>query len=120
MKEFGTDAVVEPDAARDVLHIGARLLAQIGNLVDERHLHGEEGVGRIFGELGSTARGEHQRRPVEIERTVDLAERAAAALIIDADDDPVGMLEIGDRGAFAQKLRIGRDGEIQRQDWRRR
>jgi hypothetical protein len=39
---------VEPDAAGNVLNIGVDRLAQIGDLVDERDLRREEGVGGIF------------------------------------------------------------------------
>ena len=35
MQEFGADAVVEADAAGDLLDIGADCFAKIGNLVDE-------------------------------------------------------------------------------------
>src|SRR5262249_48537961 len=38
MQELGADAVVEADAARDLLHIGAHLLAQVCDLVDEGDL----------------------------------------------------------------------------------
>ena len=48
MEEFGADAVVQTDAARDLLHIGADRLAQVGDLVDEGDLHGQKGVGRIL------------------------------------------------------------------------
>ena len=52
MQEFRADAVVEPDAARDLLHVGANLLGQIGDLVDEGDLGGEERIGRVFDQLG--------------------------------------------------------------------
>src|SRR4051812_2369797 len=52
MKEFRPDPVVEADAAGDVLDVGADHLAQIGDLVDEGDLGRQEGVRRIFGELG--------------------------------------------------------------------
>src|SRR5947208_1899528 len=35
VQEFRPDAVVETDAAGDLLNVGAGLLAQVGNLVDE-------------------------------------------------------------------------------------
>ena len=49
---------------------------------------------------------------VEIERPVELAHDLARALVVGADHDAVGMLEVLDRRAFAQELRIGHDGEI--------
>ena len=51
MQEFAADAVVEADAARHVLHVGADLLAQIGDFVDEGDLGGEESIGRVLGQL---------------------------------------------------------------------
>jgi hypothetical protein len=42
MKEFRADPVVEADAACDLLHVGAGALSQIGDLVDERDLGGQE------------------------------------------------------------------------------
>jgi hypothetical protein len=40
---------------RDLLDIGADLLAQVGDLVDEGDLHREEGVAGIFDQLGRCA-----------------------------------------------------------------
>jgi hypothetical protein len=52
VQELGADALVEADAARDLLHVRADGFAEIGHLVDEGDLHGEEGVGRVFDQLG--------------------------------------------------------------------
>ena len=109
MEEFRADPPVEPDALRDVLHVAAHGLAQIRHLVDEGDLGREEGVGGIFDQLGRPARGDHQRRLVEIERAIGLAHHRRGMLILGADDDPVGMLEILDRRALAQELGIGDD-----------
>lgn len=49
---------------------------------------------------------------VEIERPVDFGHDAAGALVIEADDNAVGTLEILDGGTFAQEFRIGDDGDI--------
>ena len=75
MRDLRTDAVVERDAARDLQHVGADLLRQIGDLVDEGDLGGEENIGGIFGQFGGAPVGEQMRRPVEIERSVKLAHR---------------------------------------------
>ena len=112
VQEFAADALVEADAARDLLHVGADLLAQIGDLVDEGDLGREKGVGRIFGEFGRAAPDEDERRRVERQRPVDFLHHLARARVLDADDDAVGALEILDRRAFAQEFRIGDDGEI--------
>ena len=72
VQELRADAVVEADAARDLLDVRADLLAEIGDLVDEGDLRREEGVRGVFGELGRAARGEQERRLVEVERAVEL------------------------------------------------
>ena len=112
MQELRADAIVEPDAARDILNIGADLLAEIGDLVDEGDLRRQKGIGGIFGQFGRPPAGEEDRRLVEIERPIDLVHHVARARILGADDDAVGALEIADRRAFAQEFRIGDDGEI--------
>ena len=55
VEELRADAVVEADAVRHLLHVGAGLLAQVGDLVDEGDLGGQEGVGGILDELGAAA-----------------------------------------------------------------
>jgi hypothetical protein len=62
MEKFSADAVVEADAARNFLHVGADGFAQIGNLVDEGYLGGEKCVGGIFDQLGRAAPGEEKLR----------------------------------------------------------
>ena len=46
--------------ARNLLRVGADLLGEIGNLVDEGDLGGEEGVGGIFDRFRGAPRGEHR------------------------------------------------------------
>ena len=49
---------------------------------------------------------------VEVERAVDVGHDLARALVVGADDDAVGPLEVGDGGALAQELRVRHDGEL--------
>ena len=90
VEEFGADAVVEADSARDILDVGVDRLAQIGDFVDEADLDREEGIGGIFGQLGGAPAGEQDRRLVEEQRPVDLVQHLAGVLVLGADDDPVG------------------------------
>ena len=106
MEKFGADALVHADAARDILHIGADLFAQVGDFVDEGDLGRQKRVGGVFDQFRAAPVDEIERRLVEVERTIDLAHHFAGARIADADDDAVGPLEIVDRRAFAQKFRI--------------
>ena len=56
MKEFRADAVVEPDAARDCLHVGADFFGKIRHLVDEGDLGGEKRVRGVLDQLRSSPR----------------------------------------------------------------
>ena len=112
MQELGADAVVEADAARHLLHVAADLLAQVGDLVDEGDLHRQEGVGRVFGQLGIFQRGDEDRRLAQVERTVETAQRGFRPLVLGADNHPVGTHEVLDGRAFAQEFRVGGDGEV--------
>ena len=58
--------------------------------------------------------GEHDRRLVEGQRPVDLAHHLARALVVGADHDAVGELEVADRRALAQEFRIGDDRDVGR------
>ena len=107
MQELAADAVVQADAARHLLHVGADLLAEVGDLVDEGDLHGQKGVGGVFDQFGGAPVGEQDRRLVEIERAVELGHHRPGALVVEADDHAVRPLEVLDRRAFAQELRVG-------------
>ena len=79
VQEFRADAVVEPDPARDLLDIGADLLAQIRHFVDEGDLGREEAVGRVFDHLRGAAIGEQDRRRVEVERAIKVRKHLPGA-----------------------------------------
>jgi hypothetical protein len=96
VQEFRADAIVEPDAARNLLYVGADFFRQIGDLVDEGDLGGEEGVGGVFDQRGGAQVGEHDRRAIEIKRAIKLRHHLARARLVAADHDAVGMLEIPD------------------------
>src|SRR5262249_23767529 len=106
MQKFGANPIVEPDAARNLLDIGANLLAQISNLVDEGDLGGKKGVGRIFDQFGGPAPSVDDRRLIEVKGTVDFRHHLFRALVVSANDDPIRVLEITNRGALAQEFRL--------------
>jgi len=112
MKKFRTDAAVEADAARDVLHIRARLFAEIGHLVDEGDLGREKGVGGVFREFSRAPVGEEDRRLGEVERAVELAHYFTGALVLAADDHAVRPFEVVDGRALAQEFGVGGHGEF--------
>ena len=114
MEELAADPAVEPDAAGDVVDVGADLLAEIGDLVDEGDLGREEAVGGVLDQLGGPDAGEDDRRLDQEERPVELAHHLAGPLAAGADHHPVRPHEINDRRAFAQELRVRGDVEFGR------
>jgi hypothetical protein len=92
MQKLTGDAAIEAHAARDLLDIGAALLAQVRHFVDERDLGGKKSVGGTLDQLGSTAPGEQDRRLVDEQRPIELAHHPACPLVVGADHPP-------DRGA---------------------
>ena len=104
LQELRPDAVVEAHAARDLDHVGAGLLAHVGDLVDERDLRGQERVGGELDHLGALDVGAHDRR---VERRVELGDRVARPVAVVADDDAVGLEEVLDRRALLEELGAG-------------
>ena len=68
MEEFGADAVVETDAARDLLHVGVHLLAEVGDFVDEGDLGRKECVGGVLYEFSGAPGGVENGRLIEAQR----------------------------------------------------
>jgi len=112
IEKLRSNAVVESDAARNFLHVSADFFRQIRDLVDEGDLGGEKCIRRVLDQLGRAPLGVHDRRLVEVQRAIDLAQHLARALVIGADHDAIGMFEVTDRRTLAQKFRIGRDRDI--------
>ena len=84
------------------------LLADVGDLVDERDLGRQEGVRGELDHLGAGDVGPHQRR---LEGRVELDDGVARPAALVADDDPVGVQEVLDRRALLQELGAGDVGE---------
>ena len=94
MQKLGTDAVVEANSAGHFLHINVGYFAEIGNLVDEAYLQGEERIGRVLDKLGAAPCGEQQRRLIEIERAVNFSHDRAGAIIGETNHYAIGFFEI--------------------------
>ena len=62
LQEVRPDAVVEPHAVGHGAHVGAHVLADVGDLVDERDLGGQERVGGVLDHLGGGHGGAHDGR----------------------------------------------------------
>ncbi len=126
-EESGADAAVEAHAAGDLFDVGVGGFAEVGDGVDEGDLEREKGVGGVLDDLGALGGGEQKGRRVATlqtpgmasgrlvvfaagERGVDGVEDGGGAFVVGADDDAVGMEEVGRR-------RFLRGGT---RDWRRR
>ena len=111
LQELRADAGVEAHAASDLVDVGADALADVGDLVDERDLGRQEGVG---GELDHLRRGDVGAHDLAAERLVGGGDRVGGRLRagVGADDDPVGLEEVLDRGALLEELGAGDVDEV--------
>ena len=107
VQELRADAVVEPDAARHLLHVGADLLARSAISLMKVILVARKALAAYLISSAVRRAGEQHRRLVEVQRPVELAASPCARARPGADHDAVGMLEVADRRALAQELRIG-------------
>ena len=80
-----------PIPARHLDDVGAGLLADVGDLVDERDLGREKRVRGELDHLGAGDVGAHERR---LERRVELDDRVAGPVAVVPDDDPVRVQEV--------------------------
>ena len=103
LQEVRRDAGIEAHYSRDVANIGADLVAQGCDRVDERDFRGQEGVRRVFAQFSGCVIGEHERRwNVEIQGR-DFERHFARC---GADHQPVGRKEVFDSPSFAKELRV--------------
>ena len=115
-----------PRATCSTLALVASHRFEIG--VDERDLHREKSVGGVLDDLSALGGGHQERgwfgdvaeagNGVALlvvgaggERKIDPREDGCGAFAVGADDDAVGMKEVGDGGSFAKELRVGDDIE---------
>ena len=62
MQKLAADAPVQADAPRNIMHVGADLLAQVRDLVDEGYLGRKKGIACIFGDFRRLDVREDHRR----------------------------------------------------------
>src|SRR5262245_41634092 len=106
MQKLSTDAPISSDCTRHLLYIGADRFAQISDLVYERNLHGQEGIGGIFGKFRRLRADKDDRCTPERERLVQALHHLAAFRIVAADEYAIGMGKITNGRPFAQEFRI--------------
>ncbi|CAM5529629.1 hypothetical protein SANTM175S_08985 [Streptomyces antimycoticus] len=97
------------DAREHIVHIGAEVLAQRGEVVGEGELHGQEEVGRVFGEFGASGVGEHQRG---VEPGVQAGHPPRRVLVRGTDHDAVGVEEVTHRVTLPEELRVAHHGHV--------
>ena len=105
----GADALVVAEGQHDVVDVGADALADGGYGVGERELGHQEGVGGVLDGLGRRRVGEDHRG---IDPVVEGPHDLGGAILVAADDDPVGSQEVGHSGALTQELRVRRHGHV--------
>ena len=113
-EEVEADPLVVADPAPDVVDVGAVGLAEVGHLVDEADLGGQQAVGHVLGHLGALGRHDQERPVGAEERGVQLVQPLGDLLAADADHDAVGLVEVVDRGAFLEELGVAGDVERDR------
>ena len=102
-QEARADAAVEADPLRDAHDVGAGRLADVRDLVDERDARHQGGVG---GELDHLRRRDIAADDGALDTGVQRRDGVPVLLAECADDDPVGVEEVGDRGALGGELRV--------------
>ena len=94
------------------MNIGANLLGEVRDFIDERDLGREECVGCVFDQFSRATIGNHDRRRVQIERPIKLVHHLTGARIVGADHDAIRMLKVADSSTLAQKFWIGNNREF--------
>ena len=111
VKEFTPDTLVESHAFGDLQDIGAHVIANLRDGVDERYFGGQKRVRGVLDQFRRIDIGDDHHG---LQRRVHLAQEPFGLGRLNADDDTIGVHKIMDRGTLAQEFRIGGHIEIQR------
>ena len=102
-QEVRAEPLVEPDALGDLDDVGARRLADVRDLVDERDAGHQEGVRGELDHLGRVHVAADDRR---VQLLVERRHRVAVGRLEAPDDDAVRMHELVDRMALGEELGV--------------
>ena len=102
-QEMRPDPPIQPDALGHFDHVRPGLLADLGDLVDERDARHQRRVRGELDHLGRVDAGAHDRR---LERRVETGDGVAVLLLERPHRDPVRVHEVAHRAAFRQKLGV--------------
>src|SRR5215472_7061799 len=106
-----TDPGVVSHSLRHESDVRPYPFADIGHCVDIGNLHGKKGIVGMLDEFSGIEVG-HKNRTVKWQ--IELAQDPLAPFILYAENDSIGMHEVVDGGAFAQKFWIAGDVEMDR------
>src|SRR5690606_15592635 len=120
INEFVADARVGADAEPHVLDVRAEAFGDVGQFVHETDFEREHRVGCVLCQFGRTHVHADQAIVIAVERLIQGTQQLGGAGIVGADDDTVGLHEVGDGSAFFQEFRIGYDVELLRDAPRRK
>ena len=81
MKELRANAAIQTNAAGDRVDISANFLTQVRDLVDERDLGSQEGVGRVLAQLGRHNIGEHYGGLDQIEGAIQVLQDRSGLVV---------------------------------------
>ena len=110
-QERRTDAAIGPDRLPHAIHVRAKQLADIGDLVHERDAGREKRVGGVLRQLRARAVHDHDRRAGTGEWLIQRDHHVGAALILGADDHAIGLHEVVNRRALLEEFGIADHGE---------
>ena len=111
IEELIANAPVKAHALRHLLHIGAQLLANQRNLVDEADLRREKGVAGILDHFGGAQVGHHNARA---QGQMQLRHLLGGVMVAAANHHAVGVEEIVNRRTFTRELGAGDHCELNR------
>ncbi len=123
-QETGTDSGVAAKSFAYVFNVSSDSLTNVRDRVDERNLHRQKSIGSMFdnfsalgGRLYVRALAPYPVRPGHCARlfviapidesSIELPQKFPGPLRVRANDNAVGIEEIGDSRALTQELRVG-------------
>ena len=107
VNKLGADARIAADALAYLVHVGPHDFAEVGDVVHERNLGGQHGIGGVLGHFCRRNVHKQHRVPVEGKGFVEAAQYLLRPLRLHAADDAVWPHKVVDGCAFFEKLRVG-------------
>src|SRR5262245_57906788 len=98
--------MIRANATRYCTYVRADLFADVGHLVHEGDLGGEESVGRVFNQLRRRGLGDDHGYVAIYQYSVEFLHHFFGGATIRADHDTIGFEEIRHRAAFTKELGI--------------